>query len=213
MSYGYLGVTPNQKVANNGVFSITEVNDLIEQGSWGGSLELIQSQTVSSVSAVDYTSIKESKYDVHLLTVINFQPATDNVILSYRLYESGSLETASVYKEAYQEVVSDGSNENTGAQTSTRSASNDEIRIGENVGNASLEFGTGYFYIWNAGNSTYHTSISSQSTTLAPSNEVYIHVGGGVLPQASTVDGFRIYPQNDATAELTGTVSLYGVAQ
>ena len=52
MSYGYLGVTPNQKVANNGVFSITEVNDLIEQGSWGGSLELIQYQTVSSVSTV-----------------------------------------------------------------------------------------------------------------------------------------------------------------
>ena len=45
MSYGYLGVTPNQKVANNGVFSINEVNDLVEQGYWGGSLELIEEQT------------------------------------------------------------------------------------------------------------------------------------------------------------------------
>ena len=177
-----------------------------------GKLIHIETQTPSGVTTVDFTSIKEDVYKVHLVTW-SLETNNDNIVPSVRLHESGTLETASVYKEAYQEVVSDGSNENTGAQTSTRSASNDEIRIGENVGNASLEFGTGYFYIWNAGNSTYHTSISSHSTTLAPTNEVYIHIGGGVLPQASTVDGFRIYPQNDATAQLTGTVSLYGVAQ
>ena len=177
-----------------------------------GKLIHIETQTPSGVTTVDFTSIKEDVYKVHLVTW-SLETNNDNIVPRVRLHESGTLETASVYKEAYQEVVSDGSNENTGAQTSTRSASNDEIRIGENVGNASLEFGTGYFYIWNAGNSTYHTSISSHSTTLAPTNEVYIHIGGGVLPQASTVDGFRIYPQNDATAELTGTVSLYGVAQ
>ena len=181
-------------------------------GADPGKLILIETQTPSGVTTVDFTSIKEDVYKVHLVTW-SLETNNDNIVPSVRLHESGTLEDAGVYKEAFHEVLSDGSNENTGAQTDYKSTSNDEIRIGENVGNASLEFGTGYFYIWNAGNSTYHTSISSQSTTLAPSNEVYIHVGGGVLPQASTVDGFRIYPQNDATAELTGTVSLYGVAQ
>ena len=181
-------------------------------GADPGKLILIETQTPSGVTTVDFTSIKEDVYKVHLVTW-SLETNNDNIVPSVRLHESGTLETAGVYREAFHEVLSDGSNENTGAQTDYKSTSNDEIRIGENVGNASLEFGTGYFYIWNAGNSTYHTSISSHSTTLAPTNEVYIHIGGGVLPQASTVDGFRIYPQNDATAELTGTVSLYGVAQ
>ena len=39
----------------------------------GGSLELIQSQTVSSVSSIAFTSIKESVYDVHFLQISNFQ--------------------------------------------------------------------------------------------------------------------------------------------
>ena len=181
-------------------------------GADPGKLILIETQTPSGVTTVDFTSIQEDVYKVHFVTW-SLETNNDNIVPSVRLHESGTLEDAGVYKEAFHEVLSDGSNENTGAQTDYKSTSNDEIRVGENIGNASLEFGTGYFYIWNAGNSTYHTSISSHSTTLAPSNEVYIHVGGGVLPQASTVDGFRIYPQNDATAELTGTVSLYGVAQ
>ena len=65
-----------------------------------GKLELIETQTVSGVSAINFTSIKESTYNVHFLTVNDFQPATDNVILSIRFAESGTLETASVYHVA-----------------------------------------------------------------------------------------------------------------
>ena len=74
MPYGYLGQnTPNQTVANSGVFSITDVAELQSQGKLGGSLELIEEQTYSStVSAIDFTSIKEDVYDVHFLTVRKF---------------------------------------------------------------------------------------------------------------------------------------------
>ena len=47
MPYGYLGQnTPNQTVSNSGVFSISDVASLEKQGKFGGSLELIEEQTI-----------------------------------------------------------------------------------------------------------------------------------------------------------------------
>ena len=70
MAYGYLGQnTPNQTVNNSGVFSITDSKNLQSQGKLGGSLELIEEQTVSGVSASRFhlTNIKQNVYDVLLL--------------------------------------------------------------------------------------------------------------------------------------------------
>ena len=104
MPYGYLGQnTPNQTVSNSGVFSISDVADLEKQGKFGGSLELIEEQTVSSaVTTIDFTSIQENKYDVHLLTFDNVQNSGGIPNDGFRLYESGVLETASVYQYALQ---------------------------------------------------------------------------------------------------------------
>ena len=79
MAYGYLGQnTPNQTVNNSGVFSITDSADLESQGKLSGSLELIEEQTVSSVSTVDFTSIKQNVYDVLLFQYNNFVPTADS---------------------------------------------------------------------------------------------------------------------------------------
>ena len=59
MPYGYLGNAPNQIKNNSGVFTVSDINELEAKGHWGGSLELIQSQTISGdVAQVDFTSIK-----------------------------------------------------------------------------------------------------------------------------------------------------------
>jgi len=112
MPYGYLGQnTPNQTINNSGVFSITDVAELQSQGKLGGSLELIEEQTYSSaVSFVDFTSIQENKYDVHLLQYSNVSSTEPSagVNLNIRFYESGVLETASVYQKAFQYGGTDG---------------------------------------------------------------------------------------------------------
>ena len=57
MAYGYLGQnTPNQTVNNSGVFSITDSADLESQGALGGSLELIEEQSISTAFA-DFTNL------------------------------------------------------------------------------------------------------------------------------------------------------------
>ena len=184
---------------------------IITMGGDLGVYQLIQSQTVSGVSAINFTSIKESQYGTHVV-FYQLDNATDNAIASIRLFESGTLEDQGVYKEHWYEVVADGSSENSGAQTSTASTSRNHIRVGENQGNASLEFSTGYFYIYNAGNSSFHTTVNGQNHSLGTGNEVIQGFGGGVLPQASTVDGFRVFDSNNG-GNYTGTVSLYGLEQ
>ena len=68
MPFGYTGQNlPNQTKANSGVFSISDVADLEKQGKFGGSLELIEEQTVSGTpSSLDFNSILENKYSAHL---------------------------------------------------------------------------------------------------------------------------------------------------
>jgi hypothetical protein len=170
---------------------------------------LIQTQSPSGTANIDFTSIDESIYNIHYVTY-TLEPATDNATLGLRFYESGSLESAGVYKEGHHEIISQGNNEDLGANSTYRSTSRDHIRVGENIGNATGERGTGYFYIYNAGDSNLMTSLSVHNATLNPSGHSLAAIGGGTMPQTSTVDGFRIFDSNNA-GNLTGKVSLYGV--
>ena len=75
MSYGYLGDTSTkikQVKKNDGILTPSDVVDLQSQGHLSGSLELIQSQTLSGVTACNFTALQGAKYDVHVIRVINF---------------------------------------------------------------------------------------------------------------------------------------------
>ena len=82
----YIGTQPNNVKQNIGIYNPNEILQLTKEGSWGGSLELIQSQTVSSaVAQVDFTSIKENIYDVHLLQVNNFETVSGTNIFKFKI--------------------------------------------------------------------------------------------------------------------------------
>ena len=205
MPFGYLGTTPNQQLKNSGVFSVSEALQVQKDGEWGGSLELIEEQIYSSgtVSAVDFTSIKGAKYDVHFLTWSNVNFASEEVP-ALRFAESGTWETASVYQYALQ-----------GYGTSGGFAENKST--GETyclLGNYTDDVTNGYAYIYNAHNSSKYTFVTSQSMDddqdSSPQSIGYF--GGGVLPQASTVDGIR-FTGSASTNFSSFTVKLFGVKQ
>ena len=208
MPYGYLGQnTPNQTVANSGVFSITDVAELQSQGKLGGSLELIEEQTFSGVSAVDFTSIQENVYDVHFLEVINNNFSGGDSSFGIQFYESGVLETASVYQYALQYNFSDGTNgesKNTGRDTIF-------VNIA-NFGQGTNDSGNAYVYFYNLGNSSKYSFVTLQGL-LQDSTVMKMSFGGGVLPQASTVDGIRLKESIGGGATVSGTAKLYGVKQ
>ena len=198
----YLGTQPNNVKQNTGLYTPSEILQLEKDGHWGGSLELIEEQTVSSVSTVDFTSIKQNVYDVLLLQYNNFVPTADSNSLRLRLYESGVLETGTVYQYAHQYNQSDGTS---GEQRGTAESS---IRIA--LGSGNDEAGSGYVYCYNFGNSSKYSFITYQAVGMNTTSVMNSHFGGGVLPQASEVDGIRLYPD---TSTVSLTAKLYGIKQ
>ena len=208
MSYGYLGDTSTkikQVKKNDGILTTSDVLDLESKGNLGGSMELIESQIYSSgtISAVDFTSIKGAKYDVHFLTWSNVDFASEEVP-ALRFFENGVIETASVYQFATQGYGSGG--------TFTESKSTGETYL--QLGNYTNDNTNGYVYIYNANNSSKYTFISSQSMDddqdSSPQSIGYF--GGGVLPQASKVDRIRF--TGSASVNFSSyTLKLYGVKQ
>ena len=79
--YGYIGKEVEQAFrSNKGIFTPQDIIELDQENKWTnfGQLELIQTQIASSASALDFTAIQESTYNVHFLTVNNYQPSQDN---------------------------------------------------------------------------------------------------------------------------------------
>ncbi len=74
--YGYIPEAPEQSFGNNkGIFTPKDIYDLTRADKYTnyGQLELIETQTASNVNLLDFTSIQESTYNVHFITVTNFQ--------------------------------------------------------------------------------------------------------------------------------------------
>ena len=207
MSFGYLGDTSTkikQQIKNQGVISVSEAYELEKKGHLGGSLELIEEQTYSSaVSAVDFTSIKGAKYNVHFLTWANVDFASEE-LPALRFFESGVLETASVYQYALQSYGTAGGfaeNKSTGETYCL-------------LGNFTNDVTNGYAYIYNANDSSKYTFVTSQSMDddQDASPQSIGLFGGSVLPQTSTVDGIR-FTGSASTNFSSFTVKLYGVKQ
>jgi len=201
----YLGTQPNDVKKNTGLYTPSEILQLTKEGSWGGSLELIEEQTYSSaVSFVDFTSIQENKYDVHFMTFNNVDYASEQVP-ALRFYESGVLESAGVYQYAEQQCQSNGS----------FAESRDTASTFLGLGNYAVGESNGYCYLYNLGNSSKYSFISFHNVNTdadASPSEAVADFGGGVLPQASTVDGIRFTGAGGANFS-SFNIKLYGVKQ
>ena len=207
MPYGYIGQnTPNQTVSNSGVFSISDVASLEKQGKFGGSLELIAEQSYSSdVSTIDFTSIDENIYNVHLMVVSGVKGSVSTVSQGIRFYESGVLETASVYQYARQYNGVDG------IFVEQRGTTRPYIPIMGRTLTTSVGNGNAYIYFYNLGDSSKYSFVTFQDNTMDVDRGGLMMFGGGVLPQTSTVDGIN---WTIDSGNFTGfNIKLYGVKQ
>lgn len=208
MPFGYTGNFPDQKIKNSGIFSPEDVLNLNSVGEYGGSLELIEEQSItSSTATMDFTNIKESLYDVHLLEYKRFEVDTSNARPILRFYESGVLETANVYKTANQQMRSNGT------FSEVKSTGHSYVRLGGG-GSNSDDTDNGYVYIYNAGNSSKYTFTTCQTTGIYfGDNGLLGEFGCSVLPQASVVDGIQILTWSTGNNITNLQAKLYGVKQ
>ncbi len=207
MPYGYLGTTPNQQLNNSGVFSVEEALALKNVGELGGSLELIQTQTPSSAASIEFTSLKENKFDVHFLTYEDVLIGTDNQTLIYQLSNNGG---TSYITTGYQYAGQFGNSGGTFFEhKSTDSA---DVPMCVSAGTSTNERVNGYTYYYNLGDSSKYSFSTYQATHLGTTTNYTMNFGGGCYPTAETHNAIKI-SNLGASSSITGTFKLYGVKQ
>ena len=169
-------------------------------------LRLINETVVSSgSSAIDITNINVDDFDIHCVT-FELTPNTDNALPSIRyINSSGSIISATDYDEAHLELAS------YGAFNDFKRTSVDEIRIAENVGNATNESCIGKFWFFNAGNSSSYTFSLHQTNSIYTNGNSLGAKGITVLQQTNKINGFRIFDQNNSSGTFTGVIRTYGL--
>ena len=194
----YIGTQPNNVLKNIGLYNPNEILQLTKEGNWGGSMEHISTTTFSSSSAVNITS-GFTGYDVFFAQIIGLTGST-NMNIGMQFYESGVLETGSNYQYANQYNQVDGGN---GEENST-SASRVVMNSFQSTDSCGL-----YIYFYNFTDSSKYSFYTFQN---APSYvaDFEVKFGGGVMTQASVVDGVSFTPN---TGTMSGTIKLYGVKQ
>ncbi len=200
----YIGSQPNNVKENIGLYTPNDITALIKDGNWGGSLELIEEQTASSDSALNFTSIKGSRYNVHFMTINNIDVSSDATDMNFRFYESGVLESAGVYQYAFQQQWASSFVNDTKSTTATY------LRANASIGNDTNETGQSYHYFYNLEDSSKYSFQTGEYLQLYSDSTMFVGFGGGVLPQASTVDGIQLY---SSSGTFSGTVKLFGVKQ
>ena len=205
--YGYIPEAPEQSFGNNkGIFTPKDIYDLTRADKYTNyrQLELIETQTFSSsVTQIDFTDIKQDIYNVHFLTHSNLYTPSGNYKVGYRFFESGVLETGSVYQYATQQVDTNGGN------SEVRTTSADYIRI-QNTSVQNFKV-SGYTYFYNLGDNTKYSFATFHSYGLGNSDLTFTGFGSAVLPQSSTVDGIRIFKSSGNIDDFK--VSLYGIKE
>ena len=206
--FGYIPEAPEQSFGNNkGIFTPKDIYDLTRADKYTnyGQLELIETQTVSSVANVEFKNL--GNYNVHFLTVNDLKVVNDNNWLQVRFFESGVLETASVYQWGNQVGVS------TGTFYESRTTGNAYLQFmtGANIGNSTNESGNAYCYFYNLTDSSKYSFMTHQCVTTNPSTDMNMNFGSGVMPQASEVNGIQLVLAGGNID--SASISLYGIKE
>ena len=209
--FGYIPESPEQSFGNNkGIFTPKDIYDLTRADKYTnyGQLELIETQTVSGVSAVNFTSLDESTYNVHFLTINNVTPTASgfhyhNVRFSNdsgSSYESSNYQYANQYGGANAGDFSD----------SLRSASASEIGdLFALTGTDTEIAGNGYMYFYNLGDSTKYSFTTHHNMVQINSTSAYMYFGSGVYTQTETINAIQWF--SDSSVTFNGDFSLYGI--
>jgi len=200
----YLGTQPNNVKQNIGLYSPSKILQLKKDGNWGGSLELIQSQTVSSVSTIDFTNIKGSIYNIHLLELINAHVTDDNKAFVTRLSnDGGSSYESSNYRWAFEYMKSNGTFQE------KKSTSDASISLVHNIGNSTGEAVNMYIYYYNLNDSSLYSNTTHHLSGMTQDPDFISTYGGGLYMQTETINAIRLLITSSSFA--SATANLYGI--
>ena len=205
--FGYIHTSPNQSSFNNsGIFNLQDIYELDKDDKWTqfGQLDLIQTQSFSSVSTVGFADLPITKYDVFFLTY-NFHSGSHDVGIFGRfgqgtIYRDSNNKYANYYGEADGTFAS---------YSSTSMWAHQHANLGTMTTSPDGLGFTGYAYLYDMGDSTkYSKAIIHSSYTSRTDNTSAFNIGGAIYPVAEMNDSYLIFPN---TGSCSGKASMYGI--
>jgi len=205
MPFGYIGQNQTkQKVKNSGVLSSFEISHLEKQGHAGGSLELIEEQTVSSnVSSVDFINLANNPFDVYLCHIQNLKATgTAQIAWRFSIDNGSSFISTTSYHYASFRILSNGS--------TNEYRNNGTSILTDSYTSTGVSSANSYFYLYDMLDSSKYSFLTQHTTNLLASSGNYRNTfGGGGLPTAQTHNAFQVL----AGTITGGSIKLYGVKQ
>ena len=191
--------------SNKGVLTPNQIIELDNENKFTkyGQFELIQTQTISGTpSTLSFDSIKETEYNVHFMTISDYAPQTDNRHLTIQFKVGGVADTDTDYAYAMQRQTA-----STGAEL--KSGNDSRIYLAYNCSITSYETTNGYFYIYNAGDSTKFTFLTSQAMMIDKDSNQTANFNSGVYDQKNQVNGLQFQTSGGNLEH--GIFTLYGI--
>lgn len=185
------------------VSALTQLRaDIVAQGG----LVLLSSQTASTSSSLDFTSIITSTYDDYLFKLINILPATDGTTILMQMSTDGGSTYASTSYTNWQFRFDAGSSGTGGSATNG-------IALGETNGiGSSAAFGlVGTVELFSPGSSSLHKAVEGSVLFRNSGGTRIKHTLGGAYESNTAVNAIRFLA---ASGNITsGTIRCYGIAK
>ena len=93
-------------MSNSGVFDVNDIRYLMDYQQWAtpGQLQLIETQTISSGSTLEFTNLQANIYNVHFATLNNIESSSSSTAVNIRFSNDGgsSYEAGTNYQRAAQ---------------------------------------------------------------------------------------------------------------
>lgn len=208
--YGYVPSSPTQaRGANTGIFEVNDIVDLLNAEQWSGefnALELIETQTFTTQSTVNFTGATITDYNVHFFT-FNHTLGGNTPALRVSSDGGSSYLSSTEYDWNYRNMQ-----RRTGAGTEYRSTGTYFMPLGRSI---SYDHGFGanvWIYNMNDASKYTHFTIQSTGTDTADGINYYSMTlfGNGFVEDKAVHNALQLLPN---TGTLSGTASLYGLKQ
>jgi len=168
-----------------------------------GSLIKIDEEIVTSaVASVTLTGI-DSTYDVYMVKVNNWTPATDNVFGRARVTVSGTADSTANYDSAGKQLRADTTFSNSGRTNDT------EAIVLAGVGTGTSETSQIIYYLFNFNNASEYSFATVEQTTVDAGSVLKGNQGGFVHTVAQACDGIQFFFSSGNIA--SGKFTLFGL--
>jgi hypothetical protein len=194
-------------IANASLNNITAIPTSVDVGD----MVLLQTQTASSSSTIDFTSNIDSTYDVYCFKFIDLHPTTDNAQFLFQTSTDGgsnyNTTITSTFFYAYHF-------ENDSATALAYDTNMDQAqgtsfqRIIDAIGNLDDESASGTLVLYNPSSTTFVKHYMSECNSYVDGTYTTNYFGAGYFNTTSAINAVQFKP---SAGTLDGVIKLYGI--